>query len=178
MNLPKLHQSVNRTPVIAAIGKAAVVKDLETLWTKYFHPDLEDNPYVNLQPVSRSTLALVLRKARLLGKFKMADIKSLLALSEQQTRAALAVLCADGKILKDGKNNGRVYRAVEEKKKDTEKESYDHRVPAICGSNIGNATRFGSSGLDNEPTRHDFSPQTLFTEPIKRKLRPPALLRI
>jgi len=165
-----------RTMSIAAIGEAAVRKDLENLWNKYFHPDLSDNPYVNFQPVSRATLALVLRKARLLGKFKMAVINSLLALSEQQTRAALAVLCAEGKITKDGNNNGRVYRVVQEEK--IEEEGYDYRVPAICGSNMCSSIRSGCSGLDNEPTKHDFSPQTRFTEPIKRKIRPPALLRI
>jgi len=139
---------------------------------------LADNPYVTFQPVSRSNLALVLRKARLLGKFKMADINKLLALSEQQTRAALAVLCADGKITKKGKNNGRVYRAVEEKKKDTEEESYDHRVPAICGSNRGSSTRSSCSSLDSAPTRHDFTPQNRVMEHIKCKIRPPTLLRI
>lgn len=162
---------------IAAIGEEAVREDLARLWDKFNHRDLIDNPYVNLQPVSRATKALVYRKARLLRKFKMAGIQEQLALSEPQTRTALSKLCEEGKLKKDGNNSGRVYSVVEEEEEGGCLCSpFDCRVPAISGMNRGVKSRSDCYGLDTAPTRHDIPHHKRFTEPIKRKIRSPVFL--
>ena len=165
---------------IAAIGEKAVMEDLVRLWNKYYHPDLADNPYFGLSPVSRSTVDLVYRKAQLLGKFKLSAIRKLLALSKSQTRAALSILCESGKLIKDGENSGRVYR-VAKINSSNKKRLCDCIVSAMFGSNIDANDKSGMSyrnTWDSPPILHDFSSPIRKSDRGKRENKPQIPLQI
>ena len=94
---------------IEAIGETKVREDLARCWEKFWIENYGENPYANLAPVSKATLARVLLKAKMLGKFTLSEIRKHLTLSATQTRDALGILCSQGKLIALKKNKGRFY---------------------------------------------------------------------
>jgi len=94
---------------IEAIGEKKVREDLARCWGKFWTSNYGENPYANLAPVSKATLARVLLKAKMLGKFTLSEIRKHLTLSATQTRDALGILCSQGKLIALKKNKGRFY---------------------------------------------------------------------
>ena len=165
---------------IKAIGEAAVREDLARLWNKFYHPDLANNPYYGFGGVSKATLAQVYKNAKILKTFKLGAIYELVNISKSQTRAALRILCDDGKLTFSGKNRGRLY-SVKKAAIVPKEACSDYRVPAITGNKFirnRSSVTISHNLIDNLPVLHDFTHQYRIPDKPKPVLEPQPPLRI